>query len=65
MTAYFLIAETGSDPVVADVLGIKKHQLEAVRDPHLNLVEKLQVDTKDRMKRLAESYLAQIGKRGG
>lgn len=64
VTAYFLISETGSDPVVADVLGIKKHQLEAVRDPHLNLVEKLQVDTKDRMKRLAESYLAQLAKRG-
>lgn len=64
VTAYFLISETGSDPVVADVLGIKKYQLEGVRDPHLTLVEKLQVDTKDRMKRLAESYLAQLAKTG-
>lgn len=63
VTAYYLIAEVGSDPVIADILGIKTHQLSGVLHPEQELVEKLQVDTKDRMKRLAESYLAQIAKR--
>lgn len=61
VTAYFLISESGSDPVVAEVLGLKKQQIDGLRDPHLELVEKLQ-STGDHMKSLAESYLAQIGK---
>ena len=31
--AYFLISESGSDPVVADVLGLKRAQLDGIRDP--------------------------------
>jgi SNF2 family DNA or RNA helicase len=62
VSAYYLISEVGSDPVIADILGIKTHQLSGVLHPEQALVEKLQVDTKDRMKRLAESYLAQLNK---
>ena len=58
--AYFLIAETGSDPVVADVLGLKKEQIEGVRDPNQDLVTKLQTDTGN-ARRLAEAYLGQRG----
>jgi len=65
VTAYLLMAEVGSDPVIYDVLGIKRYQLDGVRDPNLELVEKLQVDTKDRVKKLAEDYLRQLAKRGG
>lgn len=58
--AYFLLAESGSDPVVADVLGIKKAQIEGVRDPNLSLVEKLQT-VGGHIRRLAEEYLRQRG----
>jgi hypothetical protein len=60
--AYFLIAESGSDPVVADVLGLKAAQIEGVRDPNQDLVTKLQTDGA-RAKRLAEAYLAQKGEK--
>ena len=56
--AYFLYAESGSDPVVMSALGIKREQLDGVRNPTGNLVEKLQ-STEDHVKKLAESILAQ------
>lgn len=31
--AYYLISNTGSDPIVADVLGVKRAQLDGIRDP--------------------------------
>ena len=58
--AYFLIAEEGSDPIMADVLGLKRNQIEAVRDPNAELIEKLEVETGN-VKRLAESYLNKLG----
>jgi superfamily II DNA or RNA helicase len=58
--AYFLIAESGSDPVVADVLGLKAAQIEGVRDPNQELVTKLQTDG-NHARRLAEAYLQQQG----
>lgn len=58
VVAYYPVADTGSDPIVLDVLGIKRDQLTGVRDPNAPLVERLQADG-DRIKRLAESYLAQ------
>lgn len=54
--AYFLVAEEGSDPVVADVLGVKKTQVEGVRDLERPLFEKVRTDT-DHIKRLAENFL--------
>lgn len=56
--AYYLTASAGSDPVVMDALGIKRGQLEGIRDPNAALVQKLQTDP-DRIKRLAEAYLQQ------
>jgi SNF2-related domain len=62
VVSYYLIAETGSDPVVADVLGVKKAQIEGVRNPHRSdLVE--HVDTSgEHIQRLAERYLQKIGR---
>ncbi|MHB8370643.1 MAG: DEAD/DEAH box helicase [Leptospirales bacterium] len=60
--AYFLLADEGSDPVVADVLGLKKGQIEGVRDPDSEDVEDLTTDP-DRIKRLAEEYLKSHGER--
>jgi len=56
--AYFLIADAGSDPVVADVLGLKRQQSEGVRDPQAELVEQLEIDPAH-VKRLAAAYLRQ------
>jgi SNF2 family DNA or RNA helicase len=60
--AYFLLADEGSDPVVADVLGIKKGQIEGVRDPDADPIEDLATDP-DRIKRLAEEYLKTHGEK--
>ncbi len=58
--AYFPIADSGSDPIMADVLGIKRQQLEGVINPDIELLQKLQVDP-GHMRRLAEAFLAQRG----
>jgi hypothetical protein len=58
VVAYYLVADYGSDPIVMDVLGIKRLQLEGITDPNAALMERLQTDG-DRIKRLAEAYLAQ------
>jgi hypothetical protein len=58
--AYFLLSETGSDPVVADTLGLKKQQIDGLRDPSADIVETLEADP-DRIKKLAEAFLKQRG----
>jgi SNF2 family DNA or RNA helicase len=57
--AYFLVAESGADPIMAEVLGLKRQQSEPVNNPHMELVEELAIDG-DHVKRLAEAYLQQI-----
>jgi hypothetical protein len=57
VAAFFLLANHGSDPVIADVLQIKKMQLDGVTDPDADLVESLEVDP-DRMKKLAAACLS-------
>lgn len=59
VAAYFLLSEEGSDPVIADVLGIKRAQLEGVRDPAGAFLENLEVEG-DHVKRLAEAYLRKV-----
>jgi hypothetical protein len=44
-------------PVIADVLGVKRGQLEGIRNPNGEIVELSQTDP-NRIKRLAEDYLA-------
>ncbi len=58
--AYYLMSESGSDPIMSDVLGIKKQQIEGVRDPNQELVSKLQVE-EDYIRRLAEKFLKDQG----
>lgn len=54
---YFLVSDGGSDPVVSDVLGLKKAQLRGLLEPGGNGLE-LQADAGARVKRLAEEFLA-------
>lgn len=55
--AYFLVSDQGSDPVVAEVNGIKNEQLEGIRNPTLTVIEELETDPAH-ARRLAAFYLA-------
>ena len=57
VAAYFLVSDSGSDPVISDVLELKRQQAEPIRDPDAELFA-AKVDTSDRMRRLAEAVLA-------
>lgn len=55
--SYFLVSDVGSDPVIADVLNVKRMQADPLRDPDAELFEQAQ-DTTDRVRRLAEQVVA-------
>jgi SNF2 family DNA or RNA helicase len=57
---YFLVADTISDNVMMDTLGIKDQQISGVRDPNLDIVEKLSIDP-EHIKKLAIAYLKSRG----
>ncbi len=59
--AYFLVSDEGSDPIIADVLGLKKAQIEGVRDPEASLIEKIEDAPQEGIRRLAESILRARG----
>lgn len=59
VTVYYLVAESGSDPIMVDVIGLKKNQIEGVRNIETNLFEKAEIDP-NKIKRLAEAYLEQL-----
>jgi len=60
---YYLVADHGADPIMSDVLGIKKAQSDGIRDPNADILERLQQDP-GHVKRLAEDFLKQRGHRG-
>lgn len=54
--AYFLTAADGSDPIMVEVLGVKREQIEGVRNPGQGLIER--VDTGEHhLRRLAAEFL--------
>lgn len=57
VAAYFLMSDSGSDPVIAGVLEEKRQQAEPIRDPDAELFQAA-ADNTDRIRRLAESVLA-------
>jgi SNF2 family DNA or RNA helicase len=57
LAVYYLLADEGSDPIMADVLQIKRSQSEGLRNPTLDLIEKLDVSG-ERIRDLARSYLS-------
>lgn len=57
VAAYFLVADEGSDPAVAEVNGLKREQVEGIRNPTVDFIEELQ-DDGSHARRLAESYLS-------
>lgn len=55
--AYFLVSNEGSDPIVSDVLGVKREQIEGVRNPHDDLIERLDTGG-NTLRALAEKFLS-------
>jgi SNF2 family DNA or RNA helicase len=60
VAAYFLTAEDGADPAIAEILGLKREQLEGIRNPTQDFLERHDT-TGDHVRRLAAQYLRQIG----
>ena len=59
-TVYFLLSDTGADPFIAEVLGIKRDQIEGVRNPDMALAER--IDTgENSLRRLARDLLIRRG----
>jgi SNF2 family DNA or RNA helicase len=58
--AYFLLSDYGSDPVMSDVLGVKRSQMIGIRDPNADLIEAGQASDHD-IRQLAQSFLRQRG----
>ena len=56
--AYFMVSEKGSDPTIAEILGVKAQQIEGVRNFEAPLFEKLQTNP-DHIKELARNFLKQ------
>lgn len=55
VTAYFLLAEEGADPLMAEVLGIKRDQCEGLMGRERDVIQR--DDSAEGMRRLAEQYL--------
>ena len=60
VVAYYLVSDTGSDPVISETLNLKAAQLTGINDPGAPKTTKApdQALIKLRMKRLAAAYLA-------
>lgn len=58
--AYFLLSESGSDPEIASILGLKRSQSEGIEDPDASLIEDNAVEP-GAIKKLAQSYLLRLG----
>lgn len=58
--AYYLVSEHGADPIMADVLGLKRQQSEGLLDPDRPLVVPTNVDP-SHVRRLAVDYLERKG----
>lgn len=58
--AYFLLSDSGADPIMAEVLGVKREQIEGVRNPDAALAER--IDTgENNIRRLAREFLSRRG----
>jgi SNF2 family DNA or RNA helicase len=59
-TAFYLVSESGADPIMAEVLGVKREQLESVRNPDMALAERID-NGENNIRRLAREFLAKRG----
>lgn len=56
VVAYFLVSDHGSDPLMAEVLNLKRMQAEPIQNPDTPLIQPV-ADVGDRLARLAEQVL--------
>lgn len=56
VTAYYLVSDKGSDPVISETIGLKKSQLAGIRDPNAPDVLEKKTD-RSKIKELAKQYL--------
>lgn len=59
VVAYYMVSDDGTDPLMAEVLGVKKQQAEPIRDPDVPLFTSL-TPTTDRARRLAADVLNRV-----
>lgn len=57
VAAYFLVADDGADPVIADVLELKRQQAEPIRNPDQPLLLEASDKSSDRIRLLAEAAI--------
>lgn len=60
VVAYFLVSDEGADPAITEALGLKRQQIEGIRNPTLDFLERLDASGQQ-AKRLATLYLKQVG----
>lgn len=58
--AFFLVADDGADPIMVDVLGIKREQIEGVRNPDRALIERIETG-ENSIRRMAREFLERRG----
>ena len=56
VVVYYLLAEDGADPIMSDILGIKREQSEGIVNPDAPLIQRLEKGD-DNIRKLAESFL--------
>jgi len=64
VVAYYMVSDDGTDPLMAEVLGVKKQQAEPIRDPNVALFEPLSTST-DRARALAAAVLSKASRHVG
>lgn len=60
VTGYFLVANDGSDPIVSEVCGVKRSQIEPVLNPDAPIVERIDTGVSN-LRQLARAFLAKRG----
>jgi SNF2 family DNA or RNA helicase len=58
--SYFMLSQNGSDPVIADLLALKRAQMVGIRDPDAEVFEKKAQNEEGRIKLLAQHYLESL-----
>ena len=56
VTAYYLVSEQGADPLMTEVLGIKREQIDGVRNPGGALLEKIETGELN-IHRMAQDFM--------
>lgn len=54
--SYILLSDSGTDPIMAEVLGLKADQVDGIRGERPEVLQR--VDTGNTLRRLAQQYLA-------